>query len=41
MKAEDLFFELVAELIKKFHINYYENGNKNSFPTYLCTKVDL
>ena len=41
MEAKDLFFELVADLIKKLHSYYYKNGGKNSFPTYLCSKVDL
>ena len=40
MKAEDLFFEFKAEVVKKCHIYYYINGGKNSLDTYLFSKVD-
>ena len=41
MKAESLFFTLIAELLQKIHTDYLKTGGKNRFTTYLCSKVDL
>ena len=41
MKAKGLFFTLIAELLQKFHSDYYKTGGKNRFTAYLCSKVDL
>ena len=41
MKAEDLFLELVAELLKNFINTAIKIAAKNSFTTYSCSKVNL
>ena len=41
MKAEGLFFKMVAESLKKYHTNYYKNGGKKNFTTNLQYVVRL